>query len=171
MSGRGNPNGFPLGARRRSPLAAGGTRYALRPARRGGSSSSQKVLRYFLGTLCSGHAFENARRLHPFRKPKYRQIGVRGAKAWFCLRESFYKSIHEKSFKLIKLFSVIFRDNPPLRDDVASAAGFLALRSSSLAAGCGRHAVRAPPCSARRLLLFPKSSSILFGIPMFGARL
>ena len=38
-------------ARRRSPLAAGGTRFAPRPARRGGSSSSQKVLRYFLGAL------------------------------------------------------------------------------------------------------------------------
>ena len=131
MSGRGNPNGFPLAA-------------AYFRAHRKGMP-----------------------RLHPFRKPKYRQIGVRGAKAWFCLRESFYKSIHEKSFKLRKLFSVIFRDNPPLRDGVASAAGFLSLRSSSLAAGCGRHAVRAPPRSARRLLLFPKSSSILFGIPVF----
>ncbi len=44
---------FSLCARRRSPLVAGGTRYALRPARRGGSSSSQKVLRYFLGALYS----------------------------------------------------------------------------------------------------------------------
>ncbi len=52
VSGRGNPNGFPLAARRRSPLFAGGTRYALHHARRGGSSSSQKVLRYFLGALC-----------------------------------------------------------------------------------------------------------------------
>ena len=39
-------------------------------------------------------------------------------------------------------------------------------RSSSLAAGCGRHAESAPPRSARRLLLFPKSSSILFGSPV-----
>ncbi|HIX46443.1 MAG TPA: hypothetical protein H9737_01985 [Candidatus Borkfalkia faecigallinarum] len=37
------------------------------------------------------------------------------------------EGVHEKSFKLIKLFSVIFRDNPPLRDGVASAAGFLSL--------------------------------------------
>ena len=103
---------FSLFARRRSPLFAGGTRYAPRHARRGGSSSSQKVLRYFLGTLCSGHAFENARRLHPFRKPKYRQIGVRCAKAWFCLRESFYKSIHEICFVLTKQISVSGRGNP-----------------------------------------------------------
>ena len=34
----------------------------------------------------------------PFRKPKYRQIGVRGAKAWFCLRESFYKKYSRKKF-------------------------------------------------------------------------
>ena len=113
VSGRGNPNGFPLAA-------------AYFRAHRKGMP-----------------------RLHPFRKPKYRQIGVRGAKAWFCLRESFYKSIHEKSFKLIKLFSVIFRDNPPLRDDVASAAGFLALR-----------AFRGTPLRARANSLFPQKPQV-----------
>ena len=89
---------FSLCARRRSPLFAGGTRYASRPARRGGSSSSQKVLRYFLGTLCSGHALHNAHRFHPFREPRCRQIELRGAKARFCLRESFYKEFIKKFF-------------------------------------------------------------------------
>ena len=51
-------------------------------------------------------------RLHPFRKPRHRQIGVRGAKAWFCLRESFYKSIHEICFELTKQISVSGRALP-----------------------------------------------------------
>ena len=30
------------------------------------------------------------RRVHPFRQPKYRQIGLRGGKAWFSLREKLF---------------------------------------------------------------------------------
>ena len=53
---------------------------------------------------------------------------LRGAKARFCLREKFYKRVHEICFELTKQISVILRENPPLRDDVASAACFLSLR-------------------------------------------
>ena len=53
---------------------------------------------------------------------------LRGAKARFCLREKFYKRVHEICFELTKQISVILRENPPLRDGVASAACFLSLR-------------------------------------------
>ena len=38
------------------------------------------------------------------------------------------KGVHEICFELTKQISVILRENPPLRDDVASAACFLSLR-------------------------------------------
>ena len=37
---------------------------------------------------------------------------LRGAKARFCLREKFYKRVHEICFELTKQISVILRENP-----------------------------------------------------------
>ena len=95
--------------RRRSPLFAGGTRYALRHARRGGSSSfphekSFKLLKLFSvisrgnpnGFPLAAAYFKAHRkempRLHPFREPRCRQMECaaqkRGSSRRFCFELS-----------------------------------------------------------------------------------
>ena len=99
-----------LFARRRSPLFAGGTRYAPRHARRGGSSSSQKVLRYFLGALCSGHALKSARKFTLSAEAAgMRPMGCALPKMRFWHAQEIF---HEICFVLTKQISVSWRALP-----------------------------------------------------------
>ena len=91
----------------------------------------------------SGHTFENARRIHPLRRSRANRVALRKSVVLLARGSSFERSrkftlsaeaasmrpmgcalpkawfwhapqtIHEKSFKLIKLFSVILRATPP----------------------------------------------------------
>ena len=70
-------------------------------------------------------------------------MGVRGAKAWFCLRESFYKSIHEICFELTKQISVSGRALPSAARALSGHAFFICRKAA-------RRGARAPRgCAAQ----------------------
>ena len=105
-------------------------------------------------------------RLHPFRKPRCRQMGVRCAKASFCLRESslgdFVLSCQNKIFRL--------EGRCPLRrafleHTVENARRIHPLRRSR--ANCVARRKSAVLLARIILEWYPqKSSSILFGSPV-----